>query len=74
MKNYSNLLPRRVSQNDYSTLCQHLDADGASCENYSEIECFVFEDINDEWHSAFFCDKHAKLRKKIPVDEETNFN
>ena len=55
--------------------CQHLNEEGEVCLNRAEIECTVFEEYpRDFWSIAYFCDEHAKLRGKIPVDEVKNLN
>lgn len=59
--------------------CQHLNDKGEVCLNRAEIECYIFEEGNEGkfrefWSISYFCNEHAKLRGKIPVDEVTNLN
>jgi hypothetical protein len=67
MKNYRQILPRKVNLDDRTPLCQHLDFDtGDSCDKNATVENSIFEadDTGGGIHIIFLCYKHADLRHK----------
>lgn len=65
MKNYLSVLPRKISQDDRTPLCQHIDSDTRdSCDRHADVETFIYEgeETGGRVHIVFLCNKHADIR------------
>lgn len=64
MKNYLSVLPRKISQDDRTPLCQHIDSDTRdSCDRHADVETFISEgEETGRVHLIFLCEEHARLR------------
>ncbi len=72
---YSDNLPREIPPEleVKGPICCHLNDDGSKCNEFAEIEHFIFEDEKPTWCVVTFCSEHAKLRG-ISLEETQNYN
>lgn len=72
---YSDSLPaaHEASLLEFRAVCVHLDNKGNQCKKPAEIDVVQHELGKNEWHIAYFCENHAKLRG-FTLKENENYN